>query len=142
MVSLNSRQVMILPRKTKTYVTWSGPEPPCGPSGPVICTGFPPGSSAVVTDVWYIYIVSRFYILFCMPVISNKANTILNVWRTKGRRHRTWVVAHCDWERPATRLPSYPVETQLQLPCSINKWKFWKFKYLECTKLGGKKSTV
>jgi hypothetical protein len=149
MISMYSRQVMILPRKTKTYVTWSGPGPTSGPSGPVICTGFLPGSSALVTGVWYIYIVSRFYIPYCILVIylyrvtvlypllftcdisischgfisliaylwyiyivsrfyipycilviSNNANTILNVWRAKGRGHSTWVVAHCDWERP------------------------------------------
>jgi len=47
-VNLYSRQVMILARKTKTYATQSVPGPPSGPPVAVICTGFPPISSALL----------------------------------------------------------------------------------------------
>lgn len=43
---------MLLPRKTKTFVTKSGPDPPSlllDSRDPVVCTGFPPVSSALFT---------------------------------------------------------------------------------------------
>jgi hypothetical protein len=48
-VNWYSRQIMILLRETTKYAPWSGPWPPTGSRASVICTGYPPLSSAQVS---------------------------------------------------------------------------------------------